>query len=86
MYQTATAVIGRPFGAPEADVAEHWWTLDNPANHWFGLGSVARAALAADGGDVCVALGVAEVITPDVTPAEFQPVVRDLLTWLAGPA
>ena len=43
VYQTATAVIGRPFGAPEADVAEHWWTLDNPANQWFGIGSVARA-------------------------------------------
>ena len=82
VYQTATAVIGRPFGAPEADVAEHWWTLDNPANHWFGIGSVVRAAVAADGGDVSVALGVAEVVTPDVTPAEFQPVVRDLVTWL----
>ncbi len=47
VYQTATAVIGRPFGAPEADVAEHWWTLDNPANHWFGIGSAARAVVAA---------------------------------------
>jgi alpha-mannosidase len=82
VYQTATAVIGRPFGAPEADAAEHWWTLDNPANHWFGIGSVARAAVAADGGDLSVALGVAEVITPDVVPAEFQPTVRDLVTWL----
>jgi hypothetical protein len=67
---------------PEADVAEHWWTLDNPANHWFGIGSVARAAVAAEGGDVSVALGVAEVITPDVVAAEFQPVARDLVTWL----
>ena len=33
--------VGRPFGVPEADAAEHWWTLDNPAHHWFGLGSVA---------------------------------------------
>src|SRR5262249_52625086 len=41
VYQTATAVIGRPFGAPEADTATHWWTLDNPANHWFGVGSMA---------------------------------------------
>ena len=45
VYQTATAVIGRPFGLPEADTAAHWWTLDNPAHHWFGVGAVARAAL-----------------------------------------
>jgi alpha-mannosidase len=83
VYQTATAVIGRPFGAPEADVAEHWWTLDNPANHWFGTGSVARAAVAADGGNISVALGVAEVVTPDHVPGELQPAVKDLVTWLA---
>ena len=41
VYQTATAVVGRPFGAPEVDVAEHWWTLDNPAHHWFGRRLVA---------------------------------------------
>ena len=84
VYQTATAVIGRPFGAPEADVAQHWWTLDNPANHWFGLGAVARAVLAASSGDVPVALGVAEVITPDVVPDERRPIVKDLVSWLAG--
>ncbi|MDX6416488.1 MAG: hypothetical protein QOG28_1108, partial [Trebonia sp.] len=88
VYQTATAVIGRPFGAPEADVAEHWWTMENPANHWFGIGSVARMALtagadAAGDGDVAVALGVAEVVTPDLTPSESRPAVKDLLTWLA---
>jgi hypothetical protein len=88
VYQTATAVIGRPFGTPEADVAEHWWTLENPANHWFGVGSVARMSLPAgtDGagaGDVAVALGVAEVVTPDLTPSESRPAVKDLLTWLA---
>ena len=82
VYQTATAVIGRPFGAPETDVAEHWWTLENPANHWFGVGSVARASLPTDAGDVSVALGVAEVITPDLTPAESRPAVKDLLTGL----
>jgi len=86
VYQTATAVIGRPFGAPEADVAEHWWTLDNPANHWFGIGSVARAVLSApDGGtgDVPVALGVAEVIAPDDVSAESQSVIKDLIVSLA---
>jgi alpha-mannosidase len=84
VYQTATAVIGRPFGAPEADVAQHWWTLDNPAHHWFGLGAVARAVLAASSGEVPVALGVAEVITPDVVPDERRPAIKDLVSWLAG--
>jgi hypothetical protein len=87
VYQTATAVIGRPFGAPEADVAEHWWTMENPANHWFGIGSVARASLPAGAGagdgEVAVALGVAEVVTPDLTPGESRPVIRDLVSWLA---
>jgi hypothetical protein len=88
LYQTATAVIGRPFGTPEADVAKHWWTLENPANHWFGIGSVARMSLPAGtggtgAGDVAVALGVAEVITPDLTPSESRPAVKDLITWLA---
>ena len=83
VYQTATAVIGRPFGAPEADVTEHWWTLDNPANHWFGIGSVARAVLPAGAGQVAVAVGVGEVVAPDQVPAEFQPLIRDLLVRLA---
>ncbi|HET6500633.1 MAG TPA: glycoside hydrolase family 38 C-terminal domain-containing protein [Amycolatopsis sp.] len=81
VYQTATAVIGRPFGAPEADVADHWWTLDNPANHWFGIGSVARVSLGTGIGHV--ALGVGEVVTPDVVPEPLQPVVKDLLTGMA---
>jgi alpha-mannosidase len=82
VYQTATAVIGRPFGAPEADVAEHWWTLESPANQWFGVGSVAHARLDSGDGEVPVALGVAEVVTPDVTPNEFRPAVKDLLSSL----
>jgi alpha-mannosidase len=83
VYQTATAVVGRPFGAPEADVATHWWTLDNPANHWFGLGSVARVELAAgSGAAVPVALGVAEIVTPDAVPESLRPAVRELVTRL----
>jgi alpha-mannosidase len=83
VYQTATAVIGRPFGAPEADVAEHWWTMDNPANHWFGIGSVAQMSLATGTDAVPVAVGVAEVVTPDLTPESLRPAVKDLLTGLA---
>ena len=42
VYQGATAVVGRPFGSIDADVAEHPFTLDNPAHEWFGTGSTAR--------------------------------------------
>ncbi len=72
VYQTATAVIGRPFGAPEADVAERWFTMDNPAWQWFGLGAVATVSH----DDVPSAIGVAEV----VAPASFG--ARDLVTAL----
>jgi hypothetical protein len=83
LYQTATAVIGRPFGVPEADTAKHWWTLDNPANQWFGLGSAARVSLPTATGDVSVALGVAEVVTPDIIMNDGGASVRQLVTWLA---
>jgi alpha-mannosidase len=66
VYETATAVIGRPFGHPDVDTAEHSWTLDNPAHDWFGVGSTARVALtSADGSQDELAIGVAEVVTPD---------------------
>jgi alpha-mannosidase len=84
VYQTATAVIGRPFGTPEADTAAHSWTLDNPANQWFGVGSVARAVLATTEGEVPVGVGVAEVVTPDVIGSGDRRLIRDLLVSLAG--
>jgi len=86
VYQTATAVIGRPFAQPAVDTARHWWTLDNPAHHWFGLGSVARVALVAPGRSTVVtqAIGVAEVITPDLVPNVPSNGPRDLLISLAG--
>ena len=81
VYQTATAVIGRPPGSTDADVASHWFTLDNPAHQWFGVGSTARVAVRAAGGrQVMQAIGVAEVIAPDGCRAE----VRELLAALAG--
>src|ERR1019366_6172352 len=73
--QGATAVIGRPFGAAGADVAEHPFTLDNPAHEWFGLGSTARMELTSpDGGLRSCAIGVAEVILPAAAgPGEARP-------------
>ncbi len=83
VYQTALAVIGRPFGSADADVAEHEFTLDNPAHEWFGLGSTARVAVAGPaGGRVMHAIGVAEVITPKIHNGCREP-VRDLMVALA---
>ncbi len=66
VYQSALSVVGRPFGLADTDVAEHSYTLDNPAHEWFGIGSTARVALAGpDGGRRLHAIGVAEVIAPD---------------------
>jgi alpha-mannosidase len=66
VYETATAVIGRPFAHPDVDTAEHSWTLDNPAHDWFGVGSTAKVVLTGpDGARQPQAIGVAEVITPD---------------------
>ncbi|MFJ2112591.1 glycoside hydrolase family 38 C-terminal domain-containing protein, partial [Streptomyces sp. NPDC087850] len=66
------AAIGRPFGFPDSDAAEHMWTLDNPAHTWAGLSTTARIALhGADGTTLHHAFGIAEVIAPadhDVRP------------------
>ena len=79
VYQCATAVVGRPFGTPDADVAQHAFTLDNPAHEWFGLGSTARVVT----GDRAWPIGVAEVIVPQVRGA-CRDAVRDLVAALAG--
>jgi alpha-mannosidase len=62
--EVACAVVGRGFAFPDVDTAKSPWTLDNPANSWFGLGSTARIALqAADGTALGErAIGVAEVV------------------------
>jgi hypothetical protein len=78
LYQCATSVVGRPFGTPDADVAQHAFTLDNPAHEWFGLGAAARVIT--DGR--AWPIGVAEVIVPPV-PNECRGAVRDLVTALA---
>jgi len=80
VYQTATAVIGRSFGVVDVDSADHWYTLDNPAYQWFGLGSVARVT---DRGGLAQAIGVAEVVCP-VGPNGLGGSLRDLLAALAA--
>ncbi|WP_084961628.1 glycoside hydrolase family 38 C-terminal domain-containing protein [Thermoactinospora rubra] len=73
----AGAVIGRGFALPDVDSAEHPWTLDNPANTWFGLSATARVDLGEAGSR---AIGVAEVIVPTLQDA---PAARDLVVALA---
>ncbi|TKA12130.1 glycoside hydrolase family 38 N-terminal domain-containing protein [Actinacidiphila oryziradicis] len=73
------AAIGRPFGFPESDAAEHLWTLDNPAHTWAGLSTTARIALhSSDGTTAHHAIGIAEVIAPEDHD------VRPLLAALVG--
>ena len=75
VYQTGLSVIGRPFGDAEIDVAEHTYTLDNPAHEWFGVGSTARVSLTGQAGERRqLAIGVAEVIAPaDAATDGFAP-------------
>ena len=75
------AVVGRGFGFPRTDTAEHPWTLDNPAVTWFALSSTARVRVTApDGTAHQRALGVAELVAPD--PAADD--VRALAVALVG--
>ena len=83
LYQTALAVIGRSPGSADTDVAEHDYTLDNPAHEWFGVGSTARVAVSGPaGGRRMHAIGVAEVITPKFLDG-CQEAVRELMVALA---
>jgi alpha-mannosidase len=79
VYQCATAVVGRPFGTPDTDVAHTAFTLDNPAHEWFGLGATARVL----SGGHAWPVGVAEVIVPDL-PGAGRSAVRDLVAALAA--
>lgn len=66
--EVADAVIGRGFGllhepsGRSVDTAQYEWTLDTPANRWFGLSSNVRVRVGP--GDGSRAVSVAEVITP----------------------
>ncbi|GAA4564157.1 NEW3 domain-containing protein [Planotetraspora kaengkrachanensis] len=80
--EVADAVVGRGFALPDVDVADAPWTLDNPANTWFGLSSTARVSLTDSDGEPLGerALGVAEVVVPSLADA---PAARDLVVALA---
>ncbi|NGO10331.1 glycoside hydrolase [Streptomyces sp. HC44] len=64
VHEVADAVIGRGFGFVDVDSEQFPWTLDNPANTWFGLGSTARTELRDDAGTLLGqrSIGVAELI------------------------
>jgi hypothetical protein len=80
VYQTATAVVGRSFGVVDVDSADHWYTLDNPAHQWFGVGSTARVQ---DRSGLTQAIGVAEVVCP-LLPNDLRDTLRELLVALAA--
>ncbi len=83
VYQSALSAVGRPFGSTDADVAEHWYTLDNPAHEWFGLSSAARVSLTGPAGERQTrAIGVAEVVCPMITNGS-RVAIRTLLVALA---
>ena len=82
VYQTATAVIGRSFGVVDVNSADHWYTLDNPAHQWFGVGSTARVRTG-DAPGLTQAIGVAEVVCP-LLPNGLRDTLRELLVALAA--
>ncbi len=60
--------VGRSFGFPDVDAAEHLWTLDSPAHTWAGLSAPVKLRLRhADGSSALHAIGVAEVVAETVT-------------------
>ncbi|MFC9508136.1 NEW3 domain-containing protein [Streptomyces sp. NPDC057002] len=67
VHEVADAVIGRGFGFVEVDSERFPWTLDNPANTWFGLGSTARVAVHDESGTLLGhrSIGVAELVYAD---------------------
>jgi alpha-mannosidase len=82
--EVGNAVVGRPFGTPNVDVAEVPFTLDHPAYNWFALGATARVALIDEADRSAVrasrAISVAEVVAPD--DARLDSSLRDLVVAL----
>ncbi len=82
--EVAAAVVGRGFGLIDADTADAPWTLDNPANTWFGLGTTMRVDVVADGEVTGTrAIAVAEVVLPDDLDAGAEEQARALVVALA---
>ena len=81
--EVAAAVVGRGFALPDVDAAVAPWTLDNPANNWFGLSTPARLDLtdASGTGLGSRAFAVVEIVTPDSDHA--ADVARGLVVALA---
>ncbi len=76
-------VVGRSFGFPDVDAAEHLWTLDSPAQNWAGLSATALIALTREDGTwLAHAIGVAELIASG-DPAQAEG-VRTLMAALAA--
>jgi alpha-mannosidase len=82
--EVGNAVVGRPFGFPNADVAHQPFTLDHPAYDWFALSTTARIELtdagSSDASRAARAMSVAEVIGID--SAASDDVVRELMVAL----
>jgi alpha-mannosidase len=80
--EVASAVVGRGYALPDIDTALAPWTLDNPANTWFGLGSTARVRLVDPRGAQLGmrAVGIAELVVPSVETASLA---RDVAVALA---
>ncbi|XVV06531.1 glycoside hydrolase family 38 C-terminal domain-containing protein [Actinosynnema sp. CA-248983] len=77
------AVIARGFALPDSDTAVAPWTLDNPANTFFGLSSTAALRLVSPAGSSLgrAAIAVAEVVVPAL--ADAAPLARELVMALA---
>ncbi|CAL9544649.1 hypothetical protein SUDANB95_04270 [Actinosynnema sp. ALI-1.44] len=77
------AVIARGFALPDSDTAVAPWTLDNPANTFFGLSTTAALRLVSPEGAVLgrAAIAVAEVVVPTLPDA--APLARELVVALA---
>lgn len=80
--EVGNAVVGRGFALIDVDAQSTPWTLDNPAQHWFGLSATGRVELVdPQGRQVHTrAIGVAEIITaPDTLQRTAgRPPARDL--------
>ena len=85
LAEVANAVVARSFALLDADSAVAPWTLDSPAQGWFGLGptlSVQSREAPSGRPAGSRALGVAEVVTS--AGAGAAPEVRELMVALVG--